>query len=110
MTAAATTATAIPSHLRWRWERSNAIFADAYRRSTKSLYLTFPTGETYVYGGVSASRVRLLRRAERKGTYFHNHIRNCYPCQRISGPWLLDANGNLGAITFSLYGCDVGTF
>jgi hypothetical protein len=69
--------------MEWVALDSRMLAAASYSQDWQQLYLRFRSGEVYCYRGVPAERYRELLAAESKGRYFREHIRNCYPYQRI---------------------------
>lgn len=58
--------------------RHSFIKAVGYDAGTKSLYITFPNGKTFRYWEVKSVTVSRLLKAERKGHYYHQNIRDQY--------------------------------
>lgn len=69
--------------MEWVQLKSRMLVAASYNPDWQQLYLRFRSGEVYCYRGVSTERHRELLAADSKGRYFREHIRNCYPYQRI---------------------------
>ena len=59
--------------------KSTAMNAATYQDQSASLELEFRTGAIYRYLAVPAQTYRELLRAESKGRYFNQHIRNRFP-------------------------------
>lgn len=53
------------------------------------LFVTFTSGQTYVYHGVPRSLYERLLAAPSKGTFFNDEIRGAFPYWRIAAPPLL---------------------
>ena len=59
--------------------KSTAMNAATYQDQSASLELEFRTGAIYRYLAVPAQTYPELLRAESKGRYFNQHIRNRFP-------------------------------
>jgi hypothetical protein len=57
---------------------STAIEAIGYDDATAELWVTFVSGKTYRYFRVPRGVYFRFRRASSKGTFFNDHIRDCY--------------------------------
>ena len=77
--------------MEWTPLRSRMLAAASYSETWQQLYLRFRSGDLYCYREVPVERYRELLVADSKGRYFREHIRNCYPYQRI-GPAALAAS------------------
>jgi hypothetical protein len=69
--------------MEWVPLKSRMLAAASYSPDWQQLYLKFRSGDVYCYRGVPAERYLELLAADSKGRYFREHIRNCYPYQRI---------------------------
>lgn len=63
--------------------RSSNICTVGYDQGTKTLELEFHSGAVYKYSGVTETVYQGFMDAASKGTYFHDHIRDRYPCTRV---------------------------
>ena len=63
---------------------SSALRAAHYDAPAQELIVTFADGACYRYCGVPEHIHRLLMAAPSKGQYFNSHIRNWYPCSRLT--------------------------
>lgn len=61
---------------------SSAIAGLGYNADVGRLMVTFTTGRTYAYYGVSPDTYRAFRNADSKGRFFNANIRN-YPYERM---------------------------
>ncbi len=61
---------------------SSAIAGLGYNENIARLMVTFTTGRTYAYYGVSPDTYRAFRNADSKGRFFNANIRN-YPYERM---------------------------
>lgn len=50
------------------------------------LFVTFASGQTYVYDGVPHALYDELLRAPSKGTFFNEEIRGVFPFWRVTAP------------------------
>jgi hypothetical protein len=70
--------------------KSTSLNAATYQDQSAFLELEFRSGMIYRYFGVPAQTYQELLRAESKGGYFHQHIRNRFAYAKIgparSGP------------------------
>ena len=64
--------------------QSSMFLSVGYDRREKLLEVEFVSGRVYQYLDVPASEYRDLMRAESKGSYFNNHIRECYRHAQVS--------------------------
>jgi lysyl-tRNA synthetase class 2 len=62
---------------------SSCIADASYDNQRSTLSITFHTGRSYVYSGVSPQRYKAFCDAGSKGRYFNALIRNVYPYRRI---------------------------
>jgi hypothetical protein len=69
--------------MEWVAVKSRMLAAVSYSPDWQQLYLRFRSGDVYCYRSVPAERYRERLAADSKGRYFREHIRNCYPYQRI---------------------------
>ncbi len=69
--------------MKWVALKSKMLSAVAYNHDWQQLYLKFRSGDVYCYRGVPVEEYQELLAADSKGKYVQNHIRNCYPYQRI---------------------------
>lgn len=60
---------------------SSDLSSVGYENGT--LCIRFHSGGTYMYSGVPVSEYHALMSAASHGKYFHAHIKNAYPYQRI---------------------------
>ncbi len=56
----------------------------SYDVGNQMLEVIFSSGETYRHYNVPETIYKDLMRAKLLGYYLHTHIRNSYPCERIS--------------------------
>jgi len=62
---------------------SQVIHASSYDKWSRTLFITFTSGELYAYLEVEPDVVEALRSAGSRGRYFAYNIRNRYPFQRL---------------------------
>ena len=63
--------------------KSTSLRAVAYHDQLALLELEFRSGAIYHYFDVSTSIYKALLRAESKGRYFNQYIRNSFTCAKI---------------------------
>jgi len=63
--------------------RSSNIRSVGYDPETRILEVEFHTGGIYQYSGVPETIFQGLMRAVSKGSYFHDHIKDRYPCRQV---------------------------
>jgi hypothetical protein len=63
--------------------RSSNIRSVGYDGQTLTLEVEFHNGTLYQYSGVPAAVHVGLLSAPSKGTYFHDHIRDRFPCRQV---------------------------
>jgi hypothetical protein len=63
--------------------QSSSLNAATYQDQNAFLELEFRSGATYRYSGVPAQVYQELLRAESKGLYFNQHIRNRFTFTKI---------------------------
>ena len=63
--------------------RSSNIRSVGYEANVQGLELEFRSGGIYRYAGVPEKIYSNLMRAESKGSYFHNQIKDRYPFTRM---------------------------
>lgn len=63
--------------------RSGNVRSVSYDSGSRMLEVEFHTGRIYQYSGVPESVYQGLMRAASKGSYFHDHIRDRYPCKQL---------------------------
>jgi hypothetical protein len=63
--------------------RSSNIQSIGYEAETRTLEVEFHTGGVYQYSGVPETVYQGLMRASSKGSYFHDHIKDRYPCMEV---------------------------
>jgi hypothetical protein len=68
----------------WVPLESSVFNAVAYRAGAQQLYLRFHEGNVYCYFACPRSVYKALLRAESKGRYFAQHIRNGFHCERVN--------------------------
>lgn len=54
-----------------------------YERASQTLEIEFHNGGVYQYSGVPQSVHNALISAASVGSYFHAHIKDVYPCNRL---------------------------
>lgn len=69
--------------MEWVPLKSKMLAEASYNEVWQQLYLRFHSGDVYCYRGVPAECFRELLEAKSMGRYFREHIRNCFPYQRI---------------------------
>lgn len=62
---------------------SRIFDAARYDAAQRTLTIVFASGAAYAYSGVPREVYLDFTRIVNKGEYFHRHIRNAYPCQRV---------------------------
>ena len=62
---------------------SEVIRNRSYDVQTRTLFITFTSGELYAYDGVEPEIVQAMQRAPSKGRFFMKHIRGRYPYAKI---------------------------
>jgi len=70
--------------MRRRSVDSTTMRSVGYDARSRILEIEFDSGAVYQYVGVPARIYEELRRAESKGRYFNNEIRDCYPYVEVS--------------------------
>ena len=63
--------------------RSSNIRSIGYEPETRALEVEFHSGGVYQYSGVPENVHHGLMRAASKGAYFHDHIKDRYPCRQV---------------------------
>ena len=63
--------------------RSSNIRSVGYDPDARTLEVEFHSGGVYQYSGVAETVHQGLIRASSKGAYFHDHIRDLYPCMQM---------------------------
>lgn len=63
--------------------QSSAIQAVDHDEGT-GLFVTFTSGQTYVYDGVPRDLYERLLRAPSKGTFFNDEIRDAFPFWKLT--------------------------
>ena len=63
--------------------RSSNIRAVGYDQESRTLEVEFQSGGIYQYSGVPVNVHEGLMRAASKGEYFHDHIKERYPCRQV---------------------------
>jgi hypothetical protein len=63
--------------------RSSNIRSVGYEPGTRLLDVEFHSGGIYQYSSVPESVYQGLMSAASKGTYFHDHIKDRYPCRKL---------------------------
>lgn len=67
---------------------SSNIASEGYDPDTLTLELTFKSGQTYRYVGVTPERYQAFRGAESKGKHFHQYIKGKYETSwRVDQTW-----------------------
>jgi hypothetical protein len=69
--------------LDWELFESKLLAAAAYLAPRRILYLRFHSGEVYRYFTFAAEQYLEFIEAESKGRFFHSHIRNRFPYQKL---------------------------
>ena len=62
---------------------SSNICSVGYETETTTLEVEFHSTGVYQYSGVPDSVYQDLMLAASKGAYFHNHIKDRYPCRQV---------------------------
>ncbi|HEX3729975.1 MAG TPA: KTSC domain-containing protein [Opitutaceae bacterium] len=65
---------------------SEVIANRSYDPDTRTLFITFTSGELYAYDGVEPETWNALQQARSKGRFFQKHIRDRYPYGRVEDP------------------------
>jgi hypothetical protein len=63
---------------------SSDLRSVGYDETTKLLEIEFHGGRIYQYYGVPRAVYEGLMQAASHGKYFHTHVKNAYPYQRVS--------------------------
>jgi hypothetical protein len=67
--------------------RSSVVSSDirsiGYEPSTCTLEIEFHGGRVYQYAGVPAPEFERLSSAASKGSHFHDHMKDRFPCIRV---------------------------
>lgn len=63
---------------------SSDLRSVGYDSTSQTLEIEFHSGGVYQYYGVPLALYHALMAAGSHGRYFHAHIKDHYPCQRIS--------------------------
>ena len=63
--------------------RSSNIHSVGHDPASRTLEVEFHTGGIYQYSGVPEAVYHGLMQAASKGAYFHDHIKDRYPCRRV---------------------------
>ncbi len=63
--------------------RSSNIRSVGYDPQSRKLEVEFHGGAIYEYSGVPETIHKGLMQAASKGAYFHDHIKDRYPCWRV---------------------------
>ncbi len=63
--------------------RSSNILSVGYDQQAGILEVEFRSGGVYQYSGVPEHIYQGLMRAASKGAYFHDHIKDRYPCRQV---------------------------
>lgn len=63
--------------------RSSNIRLVGYDPQASLLEVEFHSGGVYRYSGVPEHIYRAFMRAPSKGAYFHDHIKDTYPCRQV---------------------------
>jgi len=63
--------------------RSSNIRSVGYAPASRTLEVEFHSGGVYQYSGVSETVYQGFMRAASKGSYFHDHIKDRYPCRQV---------------------------
>jgi hypothetical protein len=64
---------------------SRAIRAVDYDAVSRTLFVVFTSGARYAYSDVPQEVFHGFLRAESKGTYFAERVRDAFPTQRMQG-------------------------
>jgi hypothetical protein len=62
---------------------SSNIRAVGYEPETRTMEVEFHSGGVYRYSGVPETIYQGLMQAASKGSYFHDHIKDRYPCRQV---------------------------
>jgi hypothetical protein len=62
---------------------STCVKALSYDAGEQSIYVTFPSGQSYVYSGVSNTTYQAMCGANSKGQFFNTRIRGKYAYKRL---------------------------
>lgn len=62
---------------------SNVIKSCAYNETDKELTLDFKSGGSHKYSDVPKEVFEGILSAESAGKYFHSHIKNLFPSERV---------------------------
>lgn len=62
---------------------SEVIQNRSYDVQTRTLFITFTSGELYAYDGVEPETFEAMQRAVSKGRFFMKHIRGRYPYAKV---------------------------
>jgi hypothetical protein len=62
---------------------SSNIRALGYEPETRTMEAEFHSGGVYRYSGVPETIYQGLMQAASKGSYFHDHIKDRYPCRQV---------------------------
>ncbi len=63
--------------------RSSNIRSVGYDQETRVLEIEFHDGGVYQYSNVPETLYQGLMQAVSKGSYFHNRIKDRYPCRQV---------------------------
>jgi hypothetical protein len=63
--------------------RSSNILSVGYDHQAGILEVEFRSGGVYQYSGVPEHIYQGFMRAASKGAYFHDHIKDRYPCRQV---------------------------
>ncbi len=63
--------------------RSSNIRSVGHEPESRTLEVEFHSGGIYPYSGVPENVYQGLMRAASKGSYFHDHIKDRYPCRQV---------------------------
>lgn len=63
---------------------SSNIRSVGYNPASRMLEVEFHSGGIYQYSGVPENAHQGLMRAASKGAYFHDHIKDRYPCRQVT--------------------------
>jgi hypothetical protein len=62
---------------------SSSIASIAFEVDTETLEVQFVTGSVYRYRGVEEQVYEKFLAAPSKGSFFNEHIKDTYPCERV---------------------------
>lgn len=65
---------------------STAIRRFSYDPETRTLFVTFVSGQDYAYEGVPPEIARAFREAASKGRFFQAEVRDRFAYRRLAGP------------------------